>query len=299
MKRYKAFGLIIESELPFDELSPCDAEKADIAIAMGKVPEASENLILDTPNVKIGRDRYWSDIRDIAKFYVENGESILFEPARNASFEEIKLYVLGSCMGAALYQRRILPLHGSCVSVNGKGILLTGEPGAGKSTVAAVMYQKGYKILSDDVTAIVLPEPGIPVACPGYPSQKLWKDAIERLGVKEEKNVLNRISNDLYKYSVRNPAYFDDNSVPLKAIAEILPSDTACLRLEQIKGAGKLEAVLRNTYRRILAEAMELREWHFGQSLSVAEKAAVYRIIRPKDKYLENEIADLILEKVL
>lgn len=298
MKQYKAFGLIIETELYFDELCPCDAKKADIIIKKETVPKDLENLVIDTPGVKIGSDKYWSDIKNIAKFYVEKGELILFEPAENASFDEIKLYLFGSCIGAALYQRRILPLHGSCINVHGKGVLLTGEPGAGKSTVAAVLYQQGYKILTDDVTAVVIQEPGEPIAQPGYPSQKLWQDAIERIGITAEKNALNRISNDLYKYSVKSNANFEASPMPLKIMIELIPSDTESLRLDEVTGAGKLDVVLRNTYRKILVDAMDLRVWYFKQCLDIADRIIVYRIIRPKDKYLENEIARLILEKI-
>ena len=299
MNKYKAFGLIIESELAFDELLPCDIEITDLVIKAGKVPETFEDIVINAPYLKISRDKYWSDIKDVAKFYVQKGELILLEPYEKASFEEIKLYVLGSCMGAVLYQRRILPLHGSCVIINGKGILLTGEPGVGKSTVAAVLYKKGYKILTDDVTAVVLDEHKVPMAYPSFPSQKLWEDAIERVGIKEEKKVLNRISKDLYKYSVKSDLHFEDNPIPIKVVIEIISLKVDSIHLEEIKSAQKLEVVLNNTYRKVLIEAMDLREWYFHQCVIIADKVVVYRITRPQDQYLENEMAGIILEKTL
>ena len=36
----------------------------------------------------------------------------------------IRLYILGTCMGAILMQRKILPLHGSAIAINGKAMRL-------------------------------------------------------------------------------------------------------------------------------------------------------------------------------
>ncbi len=298
MKKYSAFGLIIETELIFDELFPCPAGDTDIVIKKESVPDHLTDMTLQADGIQIGIDQYWSDIKEVAKFYVSYGTTILYEPYDNAADEEIKLYLLGSCMGAVLFQRRILPLHGSCVKVNGAGLLITGDPGAGKSTTAAVLYKKGYKIISDDVSAI-LSSPGEVMVCPSYPSQKLWEDTIERVGIQGEKNVLHRISNHLYKYSVINGATYDETPVPLKTVLEIIPLDIDHLQLQEIKGGQKLELISKNTYRKIMVDAMDIREWHFKQCLEIAERVSVYRMLRPKHRYLENELANMILEKIL
>ncbi len=299
MNRYKAFGLVIESEIVFHELIPYDGEKSDIIIINGKVPEALEDIVVEASNIKICKDKYWLDIENVARYYVEKGELIIMEPYKNACFEEIKLYVLGSCIGAALYQRRMLPLHGSFINVEGKGLLLTGESGVGKSTIAAVMLKKGFKMLTDDVAAVVLHGLKGPTVYPGYPSQKLWEDAIERIGIVEEKKVLNRVNKDLNKYSVMRDKYFDNNPIPIKVIIEITSAIGENIKIEEITGAGKLEVVLKNTYRKILIEAMDLREWYFNQCVNISEKIVVYRVTRPLNKHLENEIASLIMEKIV
>ena len=41
-------------------------------------------------------------------------------------------------------------MHASCASVNGKGIAFTGNSGAGKSTAAFALMQKGMPILTDE-----------------------------------------------------------------------------------------------------------------------------------------------------
>ena len=59
-------------------------------------------------------------------------------------------------MGAILMQRRLLPLHGSAIAINGKAYAIVGDSGAGKSTLASAFLNKGYQLISDDVIAVSL-----------------------------------------------------------------------------------------------------------------------------------------------
>lgn len=49
-----------------------------------------------------------------------------------------------------LTSRGIFSLHASCASVRGKGIAFTGDSGAGKSTAAFALMQKGMPIITDE-----------------------------------------------------------------------------------------------------------------------------------------------------
>ena len=77
---------------------------------------------------------------------------------KEADEDKIRLYILGTCMGALLMQRKILPLHGSAIAIDGKAYAFVGDSGAGKSTLASAFLSKGYKLLSDDVIAVSLSE---------------------------------------------------------------------------------------------------------------------------------------------
>ena len=45
-------------------------------------------------------------------------------------------------------------LHGTCVEVKGKGVLITGNPGAGKSALALQLMDRGALFISDDQTVL-------------------------------------------------------------------------------------------------------------------------------------------------
>ena len=86
----------------------------------------------------------------------------------------LRLYILGTCMGAILMQRKILPLHGSAVDIDGKVYAIVGDSGAGKSTLASALLKHGYQLVSDDVIAVSLThENPIPFVTPSYPQQNL------------------------------------------------------------------------------------------------------------------------------
>ena len=55
---------------------------------------------------------------------------------------------------AILYLRKTIALHGSVIAFNDHCILLTGESGAGKSTIAGRFMQKGCKVLADDLCVL-------------------------------------------------------------------------------------------------------------------------------------------------
>ena len=47
------------------------------------------------------------------------------------------------------------PVHASCVALNGRAVLLCGDAGAGKTSLAYACARKGWTYLSDDATHIV------------------------------------------------------------------------------------------------------------------------------------------------
>lgn len=71
------------------------------------------------------------------------------------------------------------PLHAACVELNGQGVLLCGDSGAGKSSLAFACAQRGWTFLSDDATSIARKHHGRIVI--GNPHQMRFRESAVEL----------------------------------------------------------------------------------------------------------------------
>jgi len=69
----------------------------------------------------------------------------------------------------------LTPVHGACVELDGHGVLLCGDSGAGKSSLAYACAQNGWKFLSDDSSCLVRKRPGRIVV--GNPYQMRFRES--------------------------------------------------------------------------------------------------------------------------
>ena len=59
-------------------------------------------------------------IPETAFYCIEDGRKITVSPLAGADPEKVRVYLLGTCMGALLMIRGMLPLHGSAVESTAK-----------------------------------------------------------------------------------------------------------------------------------------------------------------------------------
>lgn len=57
-------------------------------------------------------------VPEVARYEVRDGKSITILPIANADEDAVRLYFLGSLLGALLHQRGVLPLHGAAASTD-------------------------------------------------------------------------------------------------------------------------------------------------------------------------------------
>jgi hypothetical protein len=70
-------------------------------------------------------------------------------------------------------------IHGACVELDGHGVLLCGDSGAGKSSLAYACARSGWKFLSDDSSCLIRKRPGRIVA--GNPYQMRFRESVRTL----------------------------------------------------------------------------------------------------------------------
>jgi hypothetical protein len=113
-------------------------------------------------------------------------------------------------------------VHGAAVAVDGRGVLLVGIGGRGKTTTAIACAQAGFSYLGDDLCVVETgsAEEGLPVRVHGvYATAKLNRDSRQRLGVRDW-TVLGITSKGKDAVAIPPEVRFE-RSVPLVAIVGV------------------------------------------------------------------------------
>jgi len=67
----------------------------------------------------------------------------------------LRYYFLEATALSLVSAKYLTPIHGACVARHGRGVLLCGDPGAGKSSLSFACARRGWTFLSDDATCLV------------------------------------------------------------------------------------------------------------------------------------------------
>ena len=285
-KLYKAFGLVIQSDLPIPSLQTLEAGTPDVRIVPAKLQG-----VVDTQGPRTGeRSNIILTLSDTL-FRVTNGNLIEADVAEGDTEGNAAMYLMGSCMGAILVQRGFMLLHGSCVTDGKRSILITGDSGAGKSTLAAEFLKRGWKLLTDDVTC-VFDRDGVPMVQSSYPSQKLWQDALDRYEKGSDDIHSLYFSEDREKFGVNVAESFFDGICPLSMVVRLIPADhPTCL--SPIEGMARVDQLMRNTYRMYLIEKRHLQR-HFQRCVTLATKLPMALAVRENGKDCAPTLYDMI-----
>lgn len=290
---YKAFGLIINSAFECPELIAASGVP-DVTIKLGHVPESLVKPLFSGVSFQTNGQEFLLKVNNIARYYVINGNSIIIELFPKSEITEVRLFLLGSAFGALIHQRGLLPFHGSSIKFNHTAIILSGLSGAGKSTLAAAFRQKGYFLLSDDVSVLSITSDELPTVYPGYPQMKLWNDSIQKLG--EDPSCYSKVRKQIEKHRIPIINSFWDQPLPLSKIYIINSSNLGELKLEPVKGIEKISLLKTHTYRFNFVAGRQMQSIHFKSFDLLARNVEVLKLTRPSGKFVFDELINLILE---
>ncbi|MCA1061482.1 aldolase [Rossellomorea aquimaris] len=295
---YRAFGLNIQSEIPLPEVKTINTKglfnNFDVKIEVGDLREEWKNNG-NEGKFTVNNGTVMFHIKNTAIFSVVKGERVIVSPFEHADENKIRLYLLGSCMGIILLQKKILPLHGSAVVIDGKAYAIIGHSGAGKSTLASTLMNSGYKLISDDVIAVSLSENQEFIVHSSYPQQKLWEESLAKLGLPENKYFPLFEREKKYAISVE-PSFYEGEWVPLAGIFELEKSEHEQLTIEKVQNSiEKLPVLFHHTFRNSVLNRLGLLEWHFSTTASLADQVEMYRVKRPTSRFTPYEIQSLLL----
>jgi hypothetical protein len=282
---YRAYGLSIHTELACPELSPLvsDVGKPDLTIRLLEPAEAPEETLANG-FYEVLPGLFRLDVPGVARFRVEDGSRIFIEPRPNVPLEKVRLFLLGSVMGALLYQRGFFPLHGSAVETPWGAMIFVGIQGAGKSTLAAQFLRKGYRLLSDDVCAVA-PAPGGFEIPPALAQFRLCADAFERFGPSTGARF------DVDKFVVPMGQGYCPHPVPLAAIHILADHEEESPKFQIVRGFDRVQRLLENLYRPHYLKGQETERGLMRLAGQIAEKTALVLVTRRRNP---DELMDLV-----
>lgn len=297
---YKAFGLSIQSDIPLPELPQAEAvdlhgathisvRYVDLDMTWPQHRPIPHNLICTPSQIMF-------KVPDLAVFAIENGNTIHVSPEPGADEDKIRLFILGSCMGAILLQRKILPLHGSAIVVDNKAYAFVGHSGHGKSTLASAFIQQGFCMLTDDVIAVTLNEQNVPMVSPAYPQQKLWQESLDSFGMNagQFRPLFERET----KFAVPVSSQFATRALPLAGIFELVKTDCEAPGIRPFDKLQRIPLLQRHTYRRSFLADSGLTQWHFSMTAKIAGCITAYQLWRPLNEPTVHQLMDMVLDAI-
>ncbi|WP_066067787.1 aldolase [Neobacillus soli] len=296
---YKGFGLNLLSEIPLPELTPINeqVDTVDIVVQIGDLSKQwSEVDSIAQKKFVVKENMVIFEVPNTAIFSIQEGNKITVSPMLGAEEDKIRLYILGTCMGALLIQRKTLPLHGSAVAINGKAYAFVGDSGAGKSTLSAALIKEGYQLLSDDVIPVFLSEDSNPIVIPSYPHQKLWEESLNEFGIstKGYRPLFDRET----KFAIPVHSDFLGESLPLAGVYELIKTQCNSVEISKIKGLRRFQSLYMHTYRNFLIPRLGMMEWHFKESAKILKQVEMYRLQRPIEGFTANNLVSVILSTI-
>lgn len=290
MHYYQAFGLSIKSEIELPKLlAKPKSTSTDVVINLANIalPNYSEDFSFK--HCQLIDNKLCLDIPDVARFLISSNK-IIIDINKSADIQTVRLYLLGSGLGALMLQRDKLLLHGNAININGKGVVVVANSGVGKSTLAAEFFKRGHSLLADDVCSIGTSRN----IYPSYPYIKIWKNSIISLNLPDEDLEKIREHNDKFYYPLRQ--LFQPTELKLSSIYILNKAKIIELKKRKISGIEKIQRLKNHFYRPLYSKRLGIHRQLILKLSQIAQEVPVTHITRPIDHFSAPEIADMIIK---
>lgn len=279
-------GWRVRSAVPLPDLPVWrgDGRAPDLCIELGPVPDRLPGATVERPLLQVGGGgacRF--AIRGVAAWWVApDGRRVIMAPDGDPDRADVRTFLLGSVIAIVCMRRSLLPLHACCLERGGAAVAVCGSTGAGKSTLAALLVGRGFRLLADDLT--VVDTAGGAAVLPTFPRIKLWRDALDRLGLSSEG--LERVRSDLEKFNRPMTAAFCAEPRPLKRLLFLDPdmpaTGVAWRRLTAMEALGRIGVAV---YRQQMMIRLGLGTDQMARYLAVlSATGGAYALRRPESE---------------
>lgn len=268
-------------------------KKPDVTIKIGTVPNqlTGDNLI-DQVTFQSTPSEYLLSLSGIADYYILNGQEVIISPHKDANQQVISLFFLTSVMAVILHYQQIIPLRATAIKYQQKAILICGLIGAGKSTTAIRLHQRGYHFYADEICGLKQDTNGEIKLIRGYPFICLWKDSLPKLTQAVFKRT-NQMREGLKKYFCHFQHPPTEEALAISQVI-IMKSSAKPELSESLSQLEKFSFMLNNTlYREILFQQGRDQQ-HFQMMMKLLSKNQTHVINRSLLLKQQNTFIDFI-----
>lgn len=291
---YQMYGLTLQSQFDvsvFPSIAPLDpSQSPDVVLRYQTLPDELPNPDVIGPFLQVQGHDVLLAYSDWVRYLVRDGREIYADPDVNTNPDMHNVMMRGAVISALLHQRGLWPIHASAIESPQGAVLFVGDSGAGKSTVAASFYRRGYRVLSDDLCAITQID-GRHYVLPAYPALNLWALALQHFGENEAAyQPVRRDADAQEKYYFPVADNFSHQAVPLHAIYWLqfdrgtddrpITSADQPVRIEPVTGADKMRIIRENIANLRLVHTRE-RHLALMQLVQSLMPLRLKRLVRP------------------
>lgn len=294
MYQYLIYGLKTLSEIPIQDALCTDFKNnPDVTVKFNFITSDMLKCKSHERINKFNPDYMPYIFDDIAYCQVSEGCEIKVSLLNTYEPRYANQLILGRLFGFLLLQRSMISLHGSGIYLNHKGIILTGESRAGKSTTTSYLLQQGGVFLADDTC--VLTETTPPQLLLAYPQRRLCRNVAIQFGY--DISTLYQVTDDVEKYAI--PV---DNFMPnadCNALYSIEVSDQVnSVQINELTGFDKLNLLLNNIYSSSYFTLFKMPAEYLKKCTVVANQIRMFHVIRPTGINTTNQVVDTIQKSI-
>ncbi len=249
-----------------------------------------------TVSVTAAGDHYRFLFDGGVRFLVDRqGRRLWVRWSEHNAFEDVLSCLFGIVLSFVLRLRGVISLHASAVVIDGRAVALAGSAGAGKSTSAAAFAQRGYPVLTDDVT-VVKPVAGNYLVQPDRHELKLWPETVAMLFGSVE--ALPRWSPNWDKHYLDLKLHGLPTECTPRPLAAVYLLDGEPLapvepEIRELPGTDGFMALLANSLvTRLLDREMRIQE--FDLLTRLCETVPVRRLHKPESGLPPPELCELV-----
>ena len=279
---YQIGGITLVSEIPLPELPLLQQQSATphpVHLRLGTVPSQLPGSAELDPYRFATPTQYLLNIQGIGRYLVTDGREIVIDPDHTAPALDVRGYLLSSIFVVLCQQRGLLPLHASAIAGKSGVVAFLANSGQGKSTLAAHLSLRGFRVLADDVCLVDATQTGPAMVIPTAPWLKLWRNSLENLGRGAEG--LDRVFSEDDKY--RLPLAPTLTPEPICKLVFLEGNDVSAVttEIEEVPRVQAVPLLMNLTHHAYLLEATGQQKENFLRCGRVLSQARAYRLVRP------------------